>query len=128
MSTSARGSPTAVTLALPESPAKGRSEFGMAMRQLQKHRAAVAGALVLLLLVLIALFAPLLAPNDPLRVALAPRFAEPSPELPFGADELGRDLLSRVIFGSRISLTVGAISVGIAAGIGVLFGLLAGYF
>ncbi len=85
-------------------------------------------ALVLLLLVLMAVFAQQLAPHDPLRPARAPRFTEPGAQFPFGTDELGRDVLSRVIFGSRISLTVGAISVGIAAGIGVLIGLIAGYF
>jgi peptide/nickel transport system permease protein len=76
---------------------------------------------------LVAIFAPLLAPYDPLEQSFTP-FSSPSADHPFGTDELGRDVLSRVIYGARISLPLGVLLVVLASTIGGLLGALAGYF
>jgi peptide/nickel transport system permease protein len=76
---------------------------------------------------LMAIFAPLIAPYDPLSQNLTQKFAPPSASHPFGQDELGRDILSRVIYGARISLTAGLAAVAIATGVGTVIGLVAGY-
>ena len=81
----------------------------------------------LLLLSLVAVAAPLVAPFDPLQQDLSALLQGPTRAHPFGTDELGRDLLSRVIFGSRISLATAAIAVTVAGTIGALSGLVAGY-
>jgi len=80
-----------------------------------------------LTLILIALSAPLISPYDPIQVDVAHNLEAPSPAHPLGTDDLGRDVLSRVIWGSRISLSVGVISVGIGFFVGVTLGLVAGY-
>ena len=89
-------------------------------------RMIVGGAMVLAWL-LIASFAPVVAPFDPIAVNVADSLQSPSPAHLLGTDDLGRDVLSRVIWGSRISLSVGLISVGIGFLIGVSVGLAAGY-
>ncbi|MDQ7849985.1 MAG: ABC transporter permease, partial [Armatimonadota bacterium] len=96
-------------------------------RQLRRNRAALAGGVVLLLLLLMAVFASAVAPVDPILIRPEQRLLPPSRTHPFGTDELGRDVLSRVIYGARISLTVGLISVGVALLGGVSLGLLSGY-
>jgi peptide/nickel transport system permease protein len=88
---------------------------------------ALLGAAVAVVWLLVALLAPLLAPHDPLDQSFVP-FASPSGEHPFGTDELGRDVLSRVIYGARISLPLGLLLVVLAATIGGILGALAGYF
>lgn len=85
------------------------------------------GAGMVMGLLLVALFAPLLAPHDPISGA-ARRLLPPGAVYPFGTDEFGRDLLSRVIYGARISLYVGSVSVAIALVFGSSIGLVAGYF
>ncbi len=85
------------------------------------------GGVIVLALILIALGAPLVSPYDPIQVDVAHNLQPPSPEHPLGTDDLGRDVLSRVIWGSRISLSVGVISVGIGFFVGVTLGLVAGY-
>ncbi|HYY54345.1 MAG TPA: ABC transporter permease [Candidatus Dormibacteraeota bacterium] len=89
-------------------------------------RIVIGGALVTLLL-LVALAAPFVAPYDPVEVDVSRSLLPPSPEHWLGTDDLGRDVLSRVIWGSRVSLSVGVISVSIGFIIGVSVGLLAGY-
>lgn len=89
----------------------------------------VGGAMVLGLLA-VALLAPVLAPHDPTR-AVAPTFGDPgapSWAFPMGTDELGRDVLSRIIYGARISLTVGVAAMAVTLTIGVAVGLLSGFF
>jgi peptide/nickel transport system permease protein len=86
------------------------------------------GAVVILILIIIAIFAPLLAPYDPDTTDLKAILAQPSSQHLLGTDEVGRDVLSRVIYGSRISLLVGIVGVSIAGVIGIALGLLAGYF
>ena len=92
------------------------------------NRLALFGTVVMTGFILMGIFAPLLAPYDPLQQDLAGKFAPPSAAHPFGQDELGRDILSRVIYGARISLTAGLAAVAIATGLGTLIGVVAGYF
>src|SRR5215208_4338220 len=75
------------------------------------NRLALFGTAVMTVFILMAVFAPLVAPYDPLQTDLPQKFAGPSLAHPFGQDELGRDILSRVIYGARISLTAGLAAV-----------------
>ena len=86
------------------------------------------GVGVLTLLVICALGAPVLSPYDPLQQHAGAELRPPSGQFPLGTDNLGRDLLSRIIFGSRASLLVGVVAVALGAGIGIATGLAAGYF
>jgi len=85
-------------------------------------------ASLILILVLTAIFANVLAPYDPLAAQPEIRLAPPSWAHPFGTDDIGRDVLSRVIFGSRISLWVGLLAVGIGTSVGMVVGLVSGYW
>ena len=91
------------------------------------NRLAVAGGAVVLWLVVLALLAPVVAPADPHRPDVHNMLGAPSAKHPLGTDQLGRDVLSRMLYGSRVSLAVGFVSVGIAAAIGIVLGALAGY-
>lgn len=95
---------------------------------LKGNRAAVAGWTVLALTVAAALTAPLLGPHDPTAVDLARRLQPPSAAHPLGTDEVGQDLLSRILWGSRISLAVGVAAVGLSLTLGSLLGIVAAYF
>ena len=97
------------------------------LRAFFSNRLAIFGTAIMAVFVLMAVFAPLLAPYDPLDQDLPQKFAGPSLAHPFGQDELGRDILSRVIYGARISLTAGLAAVGIATAAGTLIGLVAGF-
>ena len=98
-------------------------------RQVRRNRAAVAGIIILGILIFVAIAAPLLAPHDPNEMNLRDALKAPgTPGHILGTDELGRDILSRLIFGSRVSLTVGLIVVGIAGTIGVVLGAISGYY
>jgi len=98
------------------------------VRRLLRHRGAVAGLVVILLFFAAALLAPSLSPYDPLAQDLNRRLQGPSSAHLLGTDDFGRDILSRVMYGARISLTVGFISVGIAVVGGLLLGLVAGFY
>ena len=87
----------------------------------------VAGLVLISLLALIALSAPLIAPANPLKQVLSTRLKPPSAAHWFGTDQLGRDVLSRMIYGARISLVIGIVVVGLAASLGTFVGLVAGY-
>ena len=104
-----------------ESPAR------RAWRRLMKRKGAVIGLIVIAIFVLLAIFAPLVVPYDPIATSWSLVRKGPSAQHWFGTDDLGRDVLARVVFGARASLLAGAISVGIALTIGVPLGLLAGY-
>ncbi len=99
-----------------------------AWRRFVKHRLAVLGLGVIVVLVVLALGASALAPHDPLRQALPRALQGPSLEFPLGTDEFGRCILSRILYGARLSLLVGVIATGIGATAGIVSGLLAGYF
>ncbi len=104
-----------------ESPAR------RALHRLLRRKGAVIGLVVIATFIMLAICAPLIAPYDPIASSWSLVRKPPSSAHWFGTDELGRDVLSRVIYGARASLMAGVISVGIALGIGVPFGLLAGY-
>ena len=93
-----------------------------------KNRVAVAGSVIVLLLFAVSLLAPWLAPYDPNAIDLKNVLAPPSAGHPFGTDPLGRDVLSRMIWGAGISLKVGFVATGIAILIGTILGALAGYY
>jgi len=99
-----------------------------ALRRLVRNRLAVAGAVVVLLLGLIAVFAPAIAPYDPAKQDYALISASPSGAHPFGTDQLGRDVLSRLVWGARISMSVGVFTQLIVLAIGLSIGALAGMF
>jgi peptide/nickel transport system permease protein len=98
------------------------------MRRLFRNFAFAAGAILTIALVIVALAAPLLAPFDPNAQDTIRRLEPPSREHPLGLDDLGRDVLSRIIFGARVSLRVGFSVVLIASTIGIALGSTAGYF
>ena len=110
----------AVRVARPESP------FRRALRQFFRHPLPVFGLVVVTAFVLAAVFAPLLAPFDPLQTSWTLVRKAPSAAHWFGTDENGRDVLARVIYGARASLMAGVVAVTLAALIGVPLGLLAG--
>ena len=96
--------------------------------RLRRNRLAVVGLVVLLLLVLVAVFAPLLAPYDYAAQDLMGSFEPPSWKHPLGTDDFGRDILSRIIYGARVSLQVGVFAVFIAMMSGGALGAIAGYY
>jgi peptide/nickel transport system permease protein len=97
-------------------------------RQLRRQPSALAGAAILALLVLSAIFAPLIAPYAPEEQIRGASLQSPSGAYVLGTDVFGRDIFSRVLHGGRISLRIGLISVAIAATSGIVFGLVAGYY
>jgi peptide/nickel transport system permease protein len=113
--------------AVASSGVKTRSRRQDFLRAFFSNRLAIFGTAVLGVFVLMAVFAPYLAPYNPLQQHLPQKFAGPSLAHPFGQDELGRDILSRVIYGARISLTAGLAAVALATVVGTLVGLTAGY-
>jgi peptide/nickel transport system permease protein len=106
---------------------EGRGFFARLARVLRRNRQAMFGAIIIVVFVFVAIFADVLAPYPPNKITLSERFIPPNIEHPFGTDNLGRDILSRIIYGARISLWVGVLTVGLAMLIGVPTGLLAGY-
>ena len=111
---------------------KGRrrqSPWAEFFRKLRKNKTAMVGAGLIFIFFFMAIFAPFLAPHDPLEPSVAMRLAPPfSEDRILGADDLGRDMLSRLIYGARISLLVGLSATALGAALGVFVGLLAGYY
>jgi peptide/nickel transport system permease protein len=97
-------------------------------RRMRRHRLAMVGLAFLGLLILCALFADLISPYKPLDQAMNIRLKPPSAAHLLGTDDFGRDILTRILYGSRVSLQIGFVAVGIAATIGILIGLTSGYF
>jgi len=97
-------------------------------RRLKKNKAAMLGLIVIILLIMCSVFAPFIAPYGYDDQLLSRRFIFPCKAFPFGTDNLGRDILSRVIYGSRISLAVGLVSVSISVVFGTVLGSVAGYY
>ncbi len=97
-------------------------------RRFSRNKMAVAGATVVILLFVISLLAPWISPYDPGEINLQMVLSHPSSNHLFGTDQLGRDVLSRMIWGSRISLKVGFVATGIAIVIGIILGAVAGYY
>ncbi|EST52959.1 peptide ABC transporter permease [Brevibacillus panacihumi W25] len=117
----------------PLSSLKKDSIVAEAWKRFKKNKLAMVGAVILCLLVLAAVFAPLISPYDPYssvknQAGMLNVMAPPSGEHWLGTDSLGRDIVSRLIYGGRISLSVALVAVAISTCIGVLLGLLAGYY
>lgn len=100
----------------------------LVLRRFVRHRLAIIGLVAFIMIALAALFAPLLTPYDPAEQDLFNIAQPPSPAHPLGTDELGRDLLARVLYGGRVSLAVGLFASLIATAIGVAVGAAAGYY
>jgi peptide/nickel transport system permease protein len=98
-----------------------------AWKRFWRNRLAVVGLVIVAGLLLAAVLAPVLAPHDPGLQELAAKRTPPGSRFLLGADEFGRDILSRIIYGTRVALLVGTVSVGIALALGLFFGILAGY-
>jgi peptide/nickel transport system permease protein len=127
---SASVSPTPTTPTPSPSPQGGgeiETPARRAWRRLVRRRGAMVGLAVIILVILLAVFATFIAPYDPTAQSWSSVRKPPSSAFWLGTDEVGRDLLSRIIFGARASLLAGVISVGIAIAVGVPLGLLAGY-
>ncbi|MGQ0571244.1 MAG: ABC transporter permease [Armatimonadota bacterium] len=107
---------------------RGASPSALVLRRLLRSQGAIVGAIALLGLVSIAVLAPSLAPRNPIGVLPLEQFRPPSLEHLFGTDVFGRDIFSRTLYGARYSLTMGLASVGVAATLGSLAGLVAGYY
>lgn len=106
-----------------------RSEFSQAWRRFSANRIALVGLSIVSLLLVVAIFAPVIAPYDPIEdIFRGMRGVGPSPGHPMGYDHLGRDLFSRVVYGSRVALVVGMSATFISVFIGVIVGSAAGYF
>ena len=105
-----------------------RSQLTMAFERFRAHRPAVAGVFVLGTLALLSAAAPLISPYDPDKTALLLIYDPPSLAHPFGTDDLGRDLATRILYGGRVSLAIGLLAVTVAVSIGTLVGVVAGYY
>ncbi len=106
---------------------RGVGLWADALRRARRSRAAVAGGAIVGIFLLVALLAPLLAPFDPMKGQLRARLQPPSLAHWLGTDELGRDLLSRVLYGARLSVEIQVAAVGFGLLVGTALGLLAGY-
>ncbi len=107
---------------------KRQSLYADTLRKLFRNKGALAGTVIISALILIALLAPIISPSDPNVIDLRNRLLTPSRAHLFGTDQFGRDILSRIIYGSQISLTVGFSAVGVGLLLGVLIGSSAGYY
>jgi ABC-type dipeptide/oligopeptide/nickel transport system permease subunit len=97
-------------------------------RRFYTHRLALAGLSVISGFVVLAMLAPWVAPNDPIKQSLPDSLQVPSMRFPLGTDEFGRCVLSRIVYGARLSLMVGVLATAIGASLGISLGLAAGYF
>ncbi|MES0192691.1 ABC transporter permease [Mesorhizobium sp. LSJC264A00] len=108
-------------------PRHNPGALGGFLRQLLKNRLGMLGAVLVLVVVASAIFGPLIATHDPIRIMIGPRLAGPSADFLLGTDQLGRDTFSRTIMGGRIPLLVAFASLGSSLVVGLLLGLIAGF-
>ncbi|HAL62549.1 MAG TPA: peptide ABC transporter permease [Chloroflexi bacterium] len=111
-----------------EKAAKGESPWVKSWNRFRRHRLAMTGLIVIIVLALMAIFAPLLSPYSAYELNLADRVSPPNLKHWLGTDGTGRDTWARLLLGGRVSLSVGLVAVSISMAIGVLLGGLAGYF
>ncbi|MEK6647426.1 MAG: peptide ABC transporter permease, partial [Candidatus Firestonebacteria bacterium] len=97
-------------------------------QKFKNNKLALSGGIIIVFLILLAVFAPVISPYSPNDQNLSERLLSPGQKHLLGTDELGRDVLSRIIWGSRVSLSVGFIAIAIATFIGITLGAFAGYF
>lgn len=107
---------------------KPRTLWGDVWRSFRRHRLAMAATVILMMIILMIVVGPFIWTVDPEYIDIVKAYSSMTPEHPLGADNLGRDTLSRVMFGGRVSLLIGITAMAIAMTIGTLIGLLAGYF
>ena len=105
-----------------------RSQWSMAFERFRAHRPAVLAVFVLGMLAMLSAAAPLISPYDPDKISLLLIYDPPSLAHPFGTDDLGRDLATRILYGGRVSLAIGLLAVTVAVSIGTLVGVVAGYY
>jgi peptide/nickel transport system permease protein len=105
-----------------------RSQWSMAFERFRAHRPAVVAVFVLGTLAVLSAAAPLISPYDPDKISLLLIYDPPSLAHPFGTDDLGRDLATRILYGGRVSLAIGLLAVTVAVSIGTLVGVIAGYY
>ncbi|MCL2198518.1 MAG: ABC transporter permease [Defluviitaleaceae bacterium] len=98
------------------------------LKKIFKNRQLTLGGVIVILFILVAFFAPFIAPFDPLEQSMPRRLQAPSSEHIMGTDNLGRDVFSRIVFGTRVSLVVGVASTLMGGIVGVFFGIIAGYY
>lgn len=108
--------------------ARSRSQWRLAAERFVEHRFAAMSVLLLLALALLSAFAPLISPYDPERTRLLDIYEAPSALHPFGTDSLGRDLATRILYGGRVSLSVGVLAATVAISFGTIVGMVAGYY
>jgi peptide/nickel transport system permease protein len=118
---SAAGSPRAPEIKLV-------SQRRRAWRAFARNKSAVVGLALIVMIVLVAILAPILAPYDPLTQSTINRLQTPSSEHWLGTDDYGRDILSRILYGTRVALLIGVLSVALGAVVGTTIGVVAGYF
>jgi peptide/nickel transport system permease protein len=107
---------------------KPTSRWRDLLYRFRRSKGAMIGLVIMVLLAIAAIFAPIISPYDPIKIDPAHSLYSPGSPYLFGTDQYGRDIFSRVIYGSRVSLVIGLISVGIAMVIGVTVGLVSGYY
>ncbi len=105
-----------------------RSLWSDALRRLLANRGAAVGGIIFLLIIVIAIIAPVLAPSNPIKLNVVDSLQAPSSRHWLGTDQFGRDILSRIIYGSRISVAMGVVAVAISVVGGSVLGLVSGYF
>jgi len=105
-----------------------RSQLQMAVERFRAHRPAVLGLFVLVALAILCAAAPLVSPYDPDKTRLLELYEPPSLTHPFGTDDLGRDLATRILYGGRVSLAIGLLAVTVSLTVGTLVGVAAGYY
>jgi peptide/nickel transport system permease protein len=105
-----------------------KSGFSRIVRVMFGRKIVIIGAVIALVFIFISIFGPFISPRDPYKQTLGSALQQPSSEYLLGTDAFGRDTLSRLIYGARISLMVGVVAVTIAGIIGIVLGLIAGYF
>ena len=107
---------------------ESRTPRAMYWKRFKQSPLCIIGALLVILLIVLAIFGPWLAPNDPILVKTADRFISPGGQYIFGTDEFGRDIFSRILYGARIAVQVGIVSVVVAFVGGITLGLISGYY
>ena len=117
-----------VTAAYAETPVKKQSNFQAILKRLFQNRGAIVGLIIFAILAILAIFAPIIAPYGYEEMDLTSMLQGPSAKHLFGTDELGRDVLSRIIYGGRYSLTIGIIATAFGAVVGCAIGAVTGYF
>lgn len=108
--------------------AKKSSEFGRIMKQLRKNKVAMVGLFILIAEVILAILAPYIIPYDVTQMDMTSMFAGPSAKHLFGCDEMGRDIFSRILYGSRFSLSIGILAMLFSNFFGMIIGSIAGFF